>query len=72
MRVVSLLLLLMLLAPAAGANSPPQDESVPTRIDITQHGEPHDAWDKVISLAQNLAWPLTVMIALYLFRGSIR
>jgi len=66
----------MLLATVASASAGtpiavPQDQSA-TRIDITQHGEPHDAWDKLTGLTQHLAWPITLAIALYLFRGSIR
>src|SRR5208337_146680 len=58
--------------PTVSLQSPSPGDQSATRIDITQHGDPHDAWDKATGLIQNLAWPLTLAIALYAFRGSIR
>jgi len=75
MRAIAHLLLLGILLPAVptvSLQSPSPGDQSATRIDITQHGDPHDAWDKATGLIQNLAWPLTLAIALYAFRGSIR
>jgi hypothetical protein len=72
MRAAYLFLPLLLLIAISNASPPPPDQSAPTKIDITQHSEPHDAWDKLTSLAQSVAWPLTVVLALCLFRNSIR
>jgi hypothetical protein len=70
MRAARLFLPILLFVAVANA-SPALDQSTPTRIDITQHGEPHDVWYKLTGLIQGLAWPLTVVFALFLFRNSI-
>jgi len=71
MRAFGLILSLLLLASFASASVPPQDQPIPTKIDVTQHSDPHDAWDRGITLAQNVIWPLMILIVLYLFRPSI-
>jgi hypothetical protein len=70
MRAARLLLPLLLLV-AISNGSPTQDQSAPTRIDITQHSEPRDPWDKMTGFARSIGWPLTVVLALFLFRNSI-
>jgi hypothetical protein len=71
LRAFCLILSLLLLASLTNASLAPQDQSIPTKIEVTQHSDPHDAWDKGITLVQNLAWPLMILIVLYLFRPSI-
>ena len=71
MRAFCLILSLSLLASLTSASVAPQDQSLPTKIEVTQHSDAHDTWEKGIALVQNLAWPLMILIALYLFRPSI-
>lgn len=66
-----LLLFLLVLGGISIVAVSPQDQSLPTKIEITQHSDPHDAWDKGTTAVQNLAWPLMVLFTLYLFRPSI-
>ena len=71
LRAFCLIFFLLLLASLASASVAPQDQPIATKIEVTQHSDPHDAWGKGIGLFQNLAWPLMILIVLYLFRPSI-
>ena len=71
MRHFSLLLFLLILGGITDSAAQAQSQSIPTKIEITQHTDPQDAWNKGTAVVQNLAWPLMVLFTLYLFRPSI-
>jgi hypothetical protein len=54
MGAFGLILSQLLLASFASASVPPHDQPIPTKIKVTQHSDPHDAWDRGITLARNL------------------
>ena len=70
MRRLFLLFCFFALVIVTSASSP-QDQTLPTKIEIPQPADAYDAWDKTATLVQNLAWPLMLLRALYLFRPSI-